>query len=124
MIATTTIISTSVTPRSCLFVIPADNVRIIPVAARQSIAAERNDVRLVAMIAGIFVLIGMTPWIQGNILRQVGPGPLVCTLRLHAQSLQSLLCRRKSARIELVGAQRRHEAIDLRVRRDSTCFVA
>src|SRR3974390_1812215 len=112
----TIIISSSVTPRDFLFVIPADAIGIIPVAARLPVGPETDYVRFIAVIAGIFVLIRMSPGIHGDVLRQVWPRPLLHALGLNAQSLQSLLGRRINSGVELVGAERGHERVHLSMR--------
>src|SRR6266852_3686126 len=98
MMVITMSISISVMPRwarlstraaSPLLVVPTDDVGIIPFSAGLAIRARRNDVGLVAVIAGKFVEIRVVPGIVRCVLRQVGSGPLIHALRFHAQCVQA-----------------------------------
>src|ERR1019366_6546322 len=93
MIATTTTISTRVTPRrGCLLVFPTDNVGIDPFAAGLAVGAEADDLRFVGlMFAGEAVDEVAGPGILGDVLGHVGAVPLVDVRRLDAQRLQTLL---------------------------------
>src|SRR6185437_14830040 len=77
--------------RRRLLVAPANNVCVVPLSARLPVGSERNNVGLVSVIAGEFVEIRMAPNICGSILRQIRAGPLIDTVRLHAQRVQSHL---------------------------------
>src|SRR5258707_897234 len=71
-----------------LLIAPADNVCVVPFSARLPVGAQRNDVGLVTVFAGEFVEIRMAPNIGGCVLRQIRSGPLIDTVRLHAQRIQ------------------------------------
>src|SRR5882724_9571870 len=90
IIVTTISISTSVTPASRLFVIPADDIRVVAFPARLAVARERNDVWFVAVVAWIFVVVRVAPRIGGNVLREIRARPLGHALRPHAESIQAL----------------------------------
>src|SRR5215831_13641568 len=85
MTAVTTTISRSVMPR--LLALPTDNVGIQSIAAGLAISAETDDVRLVAVLAGVPVNIIVAPGVFGNLLRHVGTGPLVQVSRPVSQRL-------------------------------------
>src|SRR5450759_3821801 len=124
MIATTTTISTRVTPRRVhiapdpcgvprsrlrlgppLLVFPTDNVGIDPFAAGLAVGSEADDLRFVGlMFAGEAVDEVAGPGILGYVLGHVGAVPLVDIRRLDAQRLQTLLGGGEGARIEFVGA--------------------
>src|SRR5471030_901731 len=131
MMATTTIISMSVTPRhrsltvaalkapseprplgsGALLVLPTDDIGIQSFAAGLAIAAETDDIRLVAMLARKLVNVVVGPGVFGDILRHIRPIPLVGVRRFHAQGDQTLFRGREYAGIQFVGAQGRHEAL-------------
>src|SRR5260370_37559543 len=102
------IISSSGSPR-CLFISPTGNVGIVPFSAGRAVAAERNDVGLIAMVAWIFVEIRMAPRIERDVLRQIRPGPLRRVLGPHAERVQTHFGGRISSGVELVCAERGHE---------------
>src|ERR1035437_4039959 len=133
MMATTTTISTRVTPRrvrvraslGCtrrslmppLLILPTEDVGIDPFAAGLAIGAEAHDLRFVGlMFAGEAVDEVASPGVLWDVLGHVGAVPLVYIRGLHAQRLQALLGGGEGARIEFVGAQRGHEIIDLGAR--------
>src|SRR5688572_31738172 len=58
-----------------LTALPTDDVGIVFFAARLPIGSEANDVRLIAMLARIFIKILTAPWIHWNILREVRTVP-------------------------------------------------
>src|SRR6266446_7561555 len=91
MIVITMSISISVMPRCArpLLVVPTDDVGINPFSAGLAIRARRNDVGLVAVIAGKFVEIRVVPGIVRCVLRQVGSGPLIHVLGFHAQCVET-----------------------------------
>src|SRR5579875_3429541 len=116
---TTTIISMSVTPRfprRPLLIAPTDDIGIIPLPAGLAVGAQREDVRLIAVLARILIKIGAAPGIQRNILGQIRTRPLRLIVRFDAQRVQALIRGRIGPGIQLVGAQRRHERLDLRPR--------
>src|SRR5713101_7384684 len=106
--------SRRVTPRS-LFVAPTDDVGIIPFSTRLTVGAERDHIGLVPVLARILVKVGAAPRIERDVLRQIWPGPLKLVLRLDAQRLQTQLGGREITGVELIGAQRGHEGVDLRM---------
>ena len=59
-----------------LFIAPTDDIRIIPFPALLAVGAVGNNVGLIAMVAGIFVLIGVGPGIERDVLSQVRSRPL------------------------------------------------
>src|SRR5215831_830909 len=68
MIARTTTISTRVTPRRFLFVLPADDIGIDSFAAGLTVRAHGDDIRLViTMLSGETIRIVHTPGIFGNV---------------------------------------------------------
>src|ERR1035437_5697620 len=70
MIATTIIISTSVTP--FLLALPTENVGIQPFTARLAVGSEADDIRLVAVLTRILVHVVVGPRIFGDVLGHVG----------------------------------------------------
>ena len=121
MIATTTISSMSVTP-DCdrdltywLFQLKISAFDAI--SARLAVGAERTDIRFIAVVAGIFVDVGMRPRVVRNILRQVGTIPLRQTLRTNPQRIQSHFGCREGACVELVHSERCTELLHLAARR-------
>src|SRR5438067_1578589 len=110
--------SMRVTPESLdrlpLLVAPANNVCVVPFSARLPVGAERNNVGLVTVLAGELIKIRMAPNVRRRVLRQIRTGPLIDSLRLHAQAVQAHLGSREIARVQFVRAQRRHKRIDLR----------
>src|SRR5690348_9487905 len=65
-----------------LLVAPANNVCVVPFSARLPVGAQRNDVRLVTVLAGELVEIRMAPNIGGGVLRKIRAGPLIDPVRL------------------------------------------
>ncbi len=59
--------------RPRLLIAPADNVGVVPFSAGLAVGAQRNDVGLIAMIAGEFVEIRMAPGIVGTSFGRYGP---------------------------------------------------
>src|SRR5438270_1288417 len=108
MMATTTIISISVTP---LLGFPTEDIGIQSFAAGLAVAAVTDDVRLVAMFARKLVSIIVAPGVFRNIHGHVGAVPLVDFPGLHAQRDQPLLGGGERAGIQLVGAQPRPELL-------------
>src|SRR5260370_37230045 len=75
---------------SRLLIFPTDDIGIQSFAAGLAIAAETDDVGLVAVVARELVDVVVAPRIFGNVLRHVWPVPLVGVLRFQAQRLQTL----------------------------------
>src|ERR1017187_2774342 len=74
----TTSISSSVMPRRPpLLAFPTDNIGLKSLSARFAILTKRHDVRIVAVIPREFVQVLMTPGVFGNILFEIGAGPLL-----------------------------------------------
>src|SRR5579885_2720447 len=119
MMLTTTSISMRVMP----LVFPADDVGIQSVAARLAVGAIADDVGLVAVFAGVLVNVVVAPGVFRNFLGHVGAVPLIEVGGLHAQRLQPLLVGREGPGIQLVGAERRLEILDLRARRGDAGLV-
>src|ERR1019366_7823732 len=69
--------SMSVMPARRLFVAPTDNVGVVPFSTGLAVGAQRNDVRLISVIAGEFVEIRMAPRVFRRVLRQIRTGPLI-----------------------------------------------
>src|SRR5579884_2091344 len=121
--ATTTISSSSVTPAWVLLRFPTDNVGINSIAAGLAVRAIRDQVGLVAVLAGIFVDVRMPPWIRRDVLLHVWPLPVRHALGRGPQRLQTLLRSRERPHVELIRAQRRNVAADLRSRRRLLCLI-
>src|SRR5271157_1366688 len=113
----TTSISSSVMPRRPpLLAFPTDNIGCKSLSPRLAVLAQRHHIRLVAVIAREFVQVIVTPGVLGNLLGDIRAGPLLHIGRFGAQCLQSLLRGGVSARVQLVGCQGRHEAVDIGAR--------
>src|ERR1039457_6152338 len=119
MIARTTMSSIRVTPRReqakgllhKLF--PTDDVRIFAFSSGLAVEAVGDDVRLVPVLSGELVDIGMSPGIQRNFFRQIGAVPVGHVARLQAEGRQPLVGGRECSDIELVSAHRGAERFDL-----------
>src|SRR5208283_271197 len=80
---TTTSISSSVTPADRALralLLPTEDVGIRSITARLTIGSIREDVRLVAVISGVLVNIGVPPGVQRYVLCRVWPLPLLYPL--------------------------------------------
>src|SRR5262245_54097225 len=75
IMAITTSISRSVTPRA-LLAFPTDNIGIDSVAASLAICAVAENVRAVAMLPGVAVNIIHAPGVLGNLLVHIRTVPL------------------------------------------------
>src|SRR5579863_4201690 len=113
--ATTTSSSMRVTPER--LVLPTDDVGIVSVSAGLAVGAIADDVRLVAMLAGIAIDVGVAPRVVGNVFVRVRPLPVLHRLGLLSQGLQTLLGGGIAAGVQFVRSQRRHVGVDLRARR-------
>src|ERR1051326_8543013 len=82
--ATTISASSRVMPEVALLIRPALDVGIGPIAARLPVGAQRNDVGILTMVAGILVFIRTTPGIHRNVLRHVRTSPIGEFARIHS----------------------------------------
>src|SRR5581483_196024 len=96
MIATTTTISTSVTPETrerlphpaiALLVFPTDNIGIQTIASGLAVGAVRDHIRLVAVFPGILVHVWAAPGVERNLFGQIWTRPLVYIVGPGAQRL-------------------------------------
>src|SRR5262245_59646776 len=118
MIARTTTISTRVTPRRFLSVLPADDIGIDSFAAGLTVRTQGHDVRLViTVLSGETICLVHTPGIFSDVARHVRAVPLGELRRLDAKRLKTaLLDCREGAGVQCICPQRSHEVGDLRAR--------
>src|ERR1700733_12723264 len=109
--ATTTSISIRVTPEFAsrpdfpALILPTEDVGIHPISSRRAVGAEADDVGFVSVLARIAINVRMVPGIVLDLFLQIRPLPILDTLGLLAQRLQTLFGSGKSARIEFVGPE-------------------
>src|SRR5580698_4575584 len=112
--ATTTSISMRVTPADDgRLILPADDIGIVPVPAGRAICAQADDVGFISVFARIVINIGMFPGVVLELLLEIRPLPVLHSLGLVAQRLQTLLGGGERAGIEFVGPQSSRISIDL-----------
>ena len=78
-------------------------------------AAVRDDVGLVAMIAGIVIDVRMAPGIVSDLLLHIRPLPVLDGLRFVAERLQALLGGWEHAGVKFVGTERGGKPVDVGV---------
>src|SRR5204862_5762 len=97
---------------------------IRPFSAGLTVGAVADDVRLIAVLAGKFVDVGMTPRIERDLLPQIRPIPLSYVSRPGAQRFETLLAGGEQSGAQLVLREGLLEIIDLDARRHGLRFVA
>src|SRR5512143_59094 len=88
--ATTISASSRVMPVVVLFIRPALDVGIGPIAAGLSVGAQRNNVGILAVIAGKLVFIRTATEVHRNLLGHVRAGPIGQIAGIDAPRLQTL----------------------------------
>src|SRR5579863_4155932 len=117
MMMSTTMSSSNVTPASSradpVELSPTLDVRILSVSAWLAVRPEADDVWLVAVIPRKLVDVGAAPGVEGDLLGEIRPIPVVDPRRSHPQGRQALVGGREGTRVELVRPERGLKSRDL-----------